>query len=171
MGGQNTSIWANMGRGAGSRGRALVRELLPHATEGNDVANYVGGKWVRTGDTLEDFSPATGEVIATVPRSTAADVDAAVEAAAAAQRARSEAPLTARSLAFLSGFHLHAKSMSVLRSSFSFTSQAIFFPRGEPPHVQPDHLTSISHLPDTTHGTRGAQRRGVRCRWLSELRG
>lgn len=83
-----------MGRGSGSKGRALVRKLLPHVTEGNDVANYVGGKWVRTGATLEDFSPATGQVIATIPRSTTADVDKAVAAAVAAQRTQYFLPHT-----------------------------------------------------------------------------
>jgi 1-pyrroline dehydrogenase len=44
--------------------------------------NFVGGKWVDAeGGTMEVINPATGEVIAEVPRATAADVDRAVEAA------------------------------------------------------------------------------------------
>ncbi len=62
--------------------------------------NYIAGRWVPAGDgaTDEVLNPATGEVIASVPASTAADVDDAVGAAAAAYpawrtltpRARSE---------------------------------------------------------------------------------
>lgn len=45
--------------------------------------NFVGGEWVDAvdGGTMEVLNPATGEVIAEVPRSTEADVDRAVEAA------------------------------------------------------------------------------------------
>jgi 1-pyrroline dehydrogenase len=45
--------------------------------------NFVGGKWADAADggTMEVLNPATGETIAEVPASTAADVDAAVEAA------------------------------------------------------------------------------------------
>jgi 1-pyrroline dehydrogenase len=45
--------------------------------------NFVGGEWVEaaSGETMEILNPATGEVIAEVPRSTEADVDRAVAAA------------------------------------------------------------------------------------------
>ena len=45
--------------------------------------NFVGGEWVDAveGGTMEVLNPATGEVIAEVPRGTRADVDRAVEAA------------------------------------------------------------------------------------------
>jgi aldehyde dehydrogenase (NAD+) len=45
--------------------------------------NYVGGEWIDavSGDTFETINPATGETIATFPRSGAEDVDRAVEAA------------------------------------------------------------------------------------------
>ncbi|HSC50266.1 MAG TPA: gamma-aminobutyraldehyde dehydrogenase [Gaiellaceae bacterium] len=45
--------------------------------------NFVGGEWVDAveGGTMEVLNPATGEVIAEVPRGTQADVDRAVEAA------------------------------------------------------------------------------------------
>ncbi len=48
--------------------------------------NFIGGTWVdaRGGATDEVLNPATGEVLAKVPASDAADVDAAVEAAAGA---------------------------------------------------------------------------------------
>src|SRR5215831_5367274 len=47
---------------------------------------FVGGKWTDAaeGGTMEVLNPATGESIAQVPSCTAADVDAAVEAAAKA---------------------------------------------------------------------------------------
>jgi alpha-ketoglutaric semialdehyde dehydrogenase len=48
--------------------------------------NYVGGKWVdaSSAETFESVVPATGEALASFPRSTADDVDRAVEAAKAA---------------------------------------------------------------------------------------
>ncbi len=51
-----------------------------------DLLNYIGGSWQPSSDgaTTEVMNPATDEVIATVPVSTTADVDAAVEAAGAA---------------------------------------------------------------------------------------
>jgi malonate-semialdehyde dehydrogenase (acetylating)/methylmalonate-semialdehyde dehydrogenase len=50
------------------------------------VSNYVNGQWIEAGtsDWLEVINPATHEVIARAPSSGAADVNAAVEAAAAA---------------------------------------------------------------------------------------
>ncbi len=51
------------------------------------LANYVGGEWrVAEGvETIADVDPATGETVAMAPLSGAAEVDAAVEAARAAQ--------------------------------------------------------------------------------------
>src|SRR5947207_15989505 len=45
--------------------------------------NFIGGEWVDSADggTMEVLNPATEEVIAEVPSSTAADVDRAVRAA------------------------------------------------------------------------------------------
>jgi malonate-semialdehyde dehydrogenase (acetylating)/methylmalonate-semialdehyde dehydrogenase len=50
------------------------------------LANYVGGEWipVEASERLDDVNPATGEVVAQVPLSGAADVDAAARAARAA---------------------------------------------------------------------------------------
>ena len=44
---------------------------------------FIGGEFVdsTSGETMEVLNPATGEVIAEVPRGTAADVDKAVDAA------------------------------------------------------------------------------------------
>src|SRR5688572_20048890 len=48
--------------------------------------NYVGGQWTdaASGETFESLVPATGEALGSFPRSAAADVDRAVEAAKAA---------------------------------------------------------------------------------------
>jgi alpha-ketoglutaric semialdehyde dehydrogenase len=48
--------------------------------------NFIGGEWVdaASGETFETSSPATGETLGVFPRSSAADVDRAVEAAKAA---------------------------------------------------------------------------------------
>jgi malonate-semialdehyde dehydrogenase (acetylating) / methylmalonate-semialdehyde dehydrogenase len=50
------------------------------------LSNYVGGTWVEpaVGETLDSRNPATGELLARVPLSGPADVDAAVKAARAA---------------------------------------------------------------------------------------
>ncbi|RVD34557.1 aldehyde dehydrogenase family protein, partial [Mesorhizobium sp. M4B.F.Ca.ET.019.03.1.1] len=47
---------------------------------------FIGGKWVaaQSAEVMQALNPATGEVLATVPRGSAADVDAAVAAARAA---------------------------------------------------------------------------------------
>ncbi len=44
---------------------------------------FIGGEWVESasGETMEVLNPATGEAIAEVPRSTAEDVERAVDAA------------------------------------------------------------------------------------------
>ena len=67
------------------------------------LSNYVAGSWVDAGEggTLEDRDPATGETLALVPRSGAADVDAAVRAARAAQPAWRETPPQERARAVL----------------------------------------------------------------------
>src|ERR1700709_1943376 len=51
-----------------------------------DNAQLIGGDWVpaASGQTIEVVNPATGKVLARVPRGAAADVDAAVRAAEAA---------------------------------------------------------------------------------------
>ena len=52
-------------------------------TQVTDVLNYVGGEWRKSAapETLDVVNPATAEVIARVPMSTAVEVNAAVEAA------------------------------------------------------------------------------------------
>jgi malonate-semialdehyde dehydrogenase (acetylating) / methylmalonate-semialdehyde dehydrogenase len=55
-------------------------------TDVRTLANHIGGAWTpsTTTQTLEDRDPATGDLLALVPLSTTADVDAAVTAARAA---------------------------------------------------------------------------------------
>ena len=57
------------------------------ASDAEVLKNYIGGEWVESAatDSIDDVDPATGEVLARVPLSTAADVDAAARAARAAQ--------------------------------------------------------------------------------------
>ena len=57
------------------------------ATDVETLNNYIGGEWVPSAATeaIDDVDPATGEVLAQVPLSTVADVDAAARAARAAQ--------------------------------------------------------------------------------------
>src|ERR671922_258494 len=52
-------------------------------TEAKTFQNYIGGEWVDAagGETFESHNPATGETIGAFPRSSADDVDRAVEAA------------------------------------------------------------------------------------------
>src|SRR5215471_10207343 len=47
------------------------------------LQNYIDGRWVdsASGEAFDDLDPATGEVIATATKSTAADVDKAIDAA------------------------------------------------------------------------------------------
>ena len=53
------------------------------ATTVTSYKNFVGGEWVEAveGETREVLNPATGEVIAEVPRGSEADVERAVDAA------------------------------------------------------------------------------------------
>ena len=50
--------------------------------------NFIGGQWVapKSGQYMPNISPVTGEVICEVPRSDAADIELALDAAHAARR-------------------------------------------------------------------------------------
>jgi malonate-semialdehyde dehydrogenase (acetylating) / methylmalonate-semialdehyde dehydrogenase len=67
------------------------------------LRNHVGGEWVAVdgAETIPDLDPATGETVASVPLSGAAEVDAAVAAARAAQPGWREAPPQRRARAVL----------------------------------------------------------------------
>jgi malonate-semialdehyde dehydrogenase (acetylating) / methylmalonate-semialdehyde dehydrogenase len=62
-------------------------DISAHRQEVGTLRNYVGGAWraVEGVETLDDVNPATGETMARVPLSGAAEVRAAVETAGAAQ--------------------------------------------------------------------------------------
>lgn len=59
----------------------VVEAFWPNA----EVMNFIGGKWDEPALRSESFNPSTGEVLASVPESSAADVDRAVLAAEDAQ--------------------------------------------------------------------------------------
>jgi len=51
-----------------------------------DVQNYINGKFAATEDTIADINPATGEIIATIPKSGSDVVEEAVNAAESARK-------------------------------------------------------------------------------------
>jgi malonate-semialdehyde dehydrogenase (acetylating)/methylmalonate-semialdehyde dehydrogenase len=71
------------------------------ATDSGVLRNYVGGRWVESeaDEFLDDVDPATGELLARVPLSTAGDVDAAARAARAAQSGWAAVPVAKRARA------------------------------------------------------------------------
>lgn len=60
------------------------------------IGNFVDGRAFYPDATLDDLNPATGALLAQIPRSKAADIDRAVAGARAAQRAWAATPLSAR---------------------------------------------------------------------------
>jgi malonate-semialdehyde dehydrogenase (acetylating) / methylmalonate-semialdehyde dehydrogenase len=73
------------------------------AAEARTLQNYIGGSFVdaTVDETLDDRDPATGELTARIPLSGPGDVDAAVQAARAAQPAWREVPPQERARAVL----------------------------------------------------------------------
>ena len=74
----------------------MTPTAVPTSTDVRVLANHIGGAWTPStaADHLEDRDPATGDLLARVPLSTANDVDAAVTAARAAATAwRKTSPL------------------------------------------------------------------------------
>src|SRR5437762_14256646 len=74
---------------------------MPGVAEKTDVHtldNFIGGRWVTShaSEFFDVHNPARGHVIGRTPLSTAADVDAAVQAAARAFPAWRETPVNAR---------------------------------------------------------------------------
>ena len=63
-----------------------LNAAMPTRTDTRLLSNYIGGRWVAStaSEQLDVTNPATGEALARVPLSGAADVDAAVQAARAA---------------------------------------------------------------------------------------
>jgi aldehyde dehydrogenase (NAD+) len=86
-----------------------------------DDAQLIGGEWVPalSGETIDVIDPATGETLARVPRGTAADVDAAVRAAAEAFPAWRDTDATTRGELLLRWVRLieeHEKDLDRLES-------------------------------------------------------
>ncbi|MFT4089380.1 MAG: aldehyde dehydrogenase family protein [Asticcacaulis sp.] len=61
--------------------------------------NYIGGEWVepKSGKYMDNISPVTGHKVCEVPRSNAADIEAALDAAHKARKAWGETSVTERS--------------------------------------------------------------------------
>ena len=72
------------------------------------LMNYIGGKWTEASsqETFPTTNPATEEVIALAPRSTAADVDRAVQAARSAYKAWRLTPAPRRGEILFRAAHL-----------------------------------------------------------------
>src|SRR5712692_10052677 len=105
------------------------------------LGNFIGGRWVpsRATQYLDVHNPALGTVIAETPMSTAADVDAAVDAAKKAFPAWSETPPAVRA-----------------RHLFTFRT------------LLEEHLEELARLVTTEHGktldeARGSLRRAIEC--------
>ena len=83
------------------------------------LTNYIGGAFVAAvdGRTLEDLNPATGRQIARIPRSSTADVDAAVSAAAAAFPSWRDTPTATRAAlldAIANAIEAHAPELAMM---------------------------------------------------------
>ncbi|WP_324760777.1 aldehyde dehydrogenase family protein [Haloarcula sp. GH36] len=72
--------------------------LSRYSIDADWSTHYIGGEWVESesGDTLDVTDPSTRETVTEVPRGTEADVDAAYEAAAAAQTEWAQTPPAGR---------------------------------------------------------------------------
>ncbi|HSG00332.1 MAG TPA: CoA-acylating methylmalonate-semialdehyde dehydrogenase [Vicinamibacterales bacterium] len=105
------------------------------------LQNFIGGRWVPSAGVgrLDVYNPARGVVIAHTPLSTAQDVDAAVQAAAAAYPGWSETPPVVRA-----------------RAMFRFKA------------LLEDHFEELARTVTTEHGktldeSRGSVRRAIEC--------
>ncbi|AKT42932.1 CoA-acylating methylmalonate-semialdehyde dehydrogenase [Chondromyces crocatus] len=126
------------------------------------LENYIGGAWVRSsGSTLLDVkNPATGEVLAQVPLSTAGDVDAAVKAARAAFPGWRATPAVARArylfkLRELLDAHReeiaaictseHGKTLSESRNDFGRGIENVEHAAGIPSLLMGQSLEDVAH--------------------------
>ncbi|MBI3402392.1 MAG: CoA-acylating methylmalonate-semialdehyde dehydrogenase [Acidobacteria bacterium] len=117
---------------------------MPDVAARRDVQtldNFVGGRWVQTRatDFFDVHNPAVGEIIGRTPLSTAADVDAAVQAATLAFPAWRDTPVNARAQVLY---------------KFKARLEA--------------HFDEIARIVTTEHGktldeARGSVRRGIEC--------
>ena len=117
---------------------------MPDVADRPDVVtldNFIGGRWVksRTSEYFDVHNPARGDVIGRTPMSTAADVDAAVQAAAQAFPRWRETPVNAR-------------------AQVLFRFKALL----------EEHFDEMARIVTTEHGktldeARGSVRRGIEC--------
>jgi malonate-semialdehyde dehydrogenase (acetylating)/methylmalonate-semialdehyde dehydrogenase len=105
------------------------------------LPNFIGGRWVDSGarEHLDVHNPATGDVIARTPLSTARDLDAAVQAAKKALPAWQDTPVVVRA-----------------RAMFRFKQ------------LLEEHFEELARTVTTEHGktideSRGSVRRGIEC--------
>ena len=110
-------------------------------TDVQTLDNFIGGRWVkaRTSEFFDVHNPAVGEVIGRTPLSTAADVDAAVQAATKAFPAWRETPVNAR-------------------------AQVLYKVK----QLMEQHFDEMARIVTTEHGktldeARGSVRRGIEC--------
>jgi len=113
----------------------------PRSPDAAALENFVGGAWIasRASEHLDVHNPATGEVIARTPLSTAEDLDDAVAAARKAFPAWRDTPPSVRA-----------------RAMFRFRA------------LLEEHLEELSRIVTTEHGktleeARGSVRRGIEC--------
>ena len=117
---------------------------MPEVADRSDVQtldNFIGGRWVRSQTTsfFDVHNPALGDVIGRTPLSTAADVDAAVQAAARAFPAWRDTPVNTR-------------------------AQVLYRFKG----LLEEHFDELARTVTTEHGktldeARGSVRRGIEC--------
>ena len=102
---------------------------------------FIGGQWVdaASGETLDVENPATGEVVATVPASSSADVDRAVDAAATAFESWSLTTPQTRSLALL-------KIADILDENADELGRLESSQTGKPTGAAIDEMTTSSDL-------------------------
>jgi malonate-semialdehyde dehydrogenase (acetylating) / methylmalonate-semialdehyde dehydrogenase len=132
-----------------------------------ELQNFVGGHWVPTVATgrLEVPDPSDGSLLARVPRSEGADVDAAVHAARRAFPAWRDVPVAERArhiLALRSLLELHSdelarsvsqengKTLDEARGSVRRGIEATEFAASAPTTMQGYFLEDVSHGVDTT---------------------
>ena len=96
--------------------------------------NYIGGRWVaaRAGKTFFNLNPATGETLGEYPSSGPEDVDAAVNAAAAAQRAWRLTPAPKRAeLLYRAGEIIRARKDDLARAMTREMGKVLAETRGD----------------------------------------
>jgi betaine-aldehyde dehydrogenase len=124
------------------------------------LKNFIGGHWVDPADgrTAELVNPSTGEVFATAPVSSAADVDAAVRAAAAAFDGWRDATPSERSRALLKiADSIEAKADALVAAESENTGKPIGLTTSEeiPPMV--DQIRYFAGAARVLEGTASAE--------------